>query len=451
MYFPLDPRLPRLRPGVHLAAITRDYGVGDNSAGADGVWFLQDLGKELGLMSSSSGSSSQGNGECNKVAEEEKGSGRENALLQRRWVKKTLGASRMATRVDDTVTTTELEYEVVDLERLLPMATQTRKDKDKARKDRGVGRMPLLYYGAQLPPSRNMRPQLAPTRTSHGLSLPCGGGREVLRILRRWRSRDGYEVAGLVFRRVRVGGERVARVRARRRWPSEWHKHKHEKDGPPPNNPSHGPCTPLWFRTPASLRTTTPPPVFGPEFKEHLHGAKSAKVRERMERQEGEGWGGGGGGGGSGGWRSSAEVGPGGASGEFAMGKGGGRDEFHARRPFSTSPEGRVQLEGRGSAVARWLSGTRRPSSALRTLNQGPALRGCLSQIYRQGSLNPNLLDEPNDTDDVQSPSAIRLFANSSSVEILANLREEIGFWLLDLAARKPDHITCPIVILTGP
>ncbi|KZP32105.1 hypothetical protein FIBSPDRAFT_552104 [Athelia psychrophila] len=55
-----------------------------------GCWsFLQDLGKMPCLMSSGSGSSSQGKG-----SKGEKGSGGKNELLQRRREKKTLGASR---------------------------------------------------------------------------------------------------------------------------------------------------------------------------------------------------------------------------------------------------------------------------------------------------------------------------------------------------------------------
>ncbi|KZP08993.1 hypothetical protein FIBSPDRAFT_250395 [Athelia psychrophila] len=40
---------------------------------------------------------------------------------------------------DSTVTTAELEYEVVDLEGLLAMVTKTRKDKHKSRKGKDVG------------------------------------------------------------------------------------------------------------------------------------------------------------------------------------------------------------------------------------------------------------------------------------------------------------------------
>ncbi|KZP06624.1 hypothetical protein FIBSPDRAFT_316349 [Athelia psychrophila] len=110
----------------------------------------------------------------------------------------------------------------------------------------------------------------------------------------------------------------------------EQRKQKHEKDGPPSKNSSHGPCTPLWSPSPC---TAMPPPshaslhsiarqaatahrllahryplfsVFDPEFKKHLHGTKSAKVRERMEAGGREGSSGGGR---LGGWRSSAEVG----------------------------------------------------------------------------------------------------------------------------------------------
>ncbi|KZP18421.1 hypothetical protein FIBSPDRAFT_863664 [Athelia psychrophila] len=44
----------------------------------------------------------------------------------------------------------------------------------------------------------------------------------------------------------------------------EQRKHKHEKDGPPPNNPSHGPRTPLWPPSPSSPCTAMPPPSSAP-------------------------------------------------------------------------------------------------------------------------------------------------------------------------------------------
>ncbi|KZP06628.1 hypothetical protein FIBSPDRAFT_1001132 [Athelia psychrophila] len=99
--------------------------------------------------------------------------------------------------------------------------------------------------------------------------------------------------------------------------------------------------------------------MFGPEFKEHLHGVKSAKVREREEGKE---WGGGDGddSGGSGGWRSSAEVGPGAASGEFGMGKEavpcrcGGRDDGagNAGAPVFNADWDRAGVSGSAAAPA---------------------------------------------------------------------------------------------------